>query len=203
MPAGDLCTLTDMTSYLGDQPLGAAALTALSMLITSVSNWAVGYCERNLAGIQTYTWTGNGNGGRNIFLPEGPVVSVLSVTQDGTAVPPSAGSPNCGWIQTDHGVSYIGGHFRRGVQNITVQYTAGWAYAFTPGSSGPAGDTIAGLPGDLRWAVVETVALRFKRRTSLGMNSQGLAGQSTSFDNSIAPKDAMDIFQRYRKVTPW
>ena len=203
MPAGDLCTLSDLTAYLGDQPLGAASLTALSFIISAVSSWAQGYCERNLAGVQSYTWTGNGTGGRDLSLPEGPVVSVLSVSVDGVPIQPSSGSPNYGWVQTDHGVSLIGGCFKRGVQNVTVLYQAGWAYSFTPGSSGPAGDVIAGLPGDLRWAVIETVALRFKRRTSLGMNSQGMAGQNTSYDNSIAPKDALSTLQRYRKVTPW
>ncbi len=204
MPAEDLCTLSDLTSYLGDPNLSTPSLTALSFLITSVSGWVQGFCERNLAGVQSYTWTTDGNGGGAIFLPEGPVVAVQSVAVDGVAIPASPGSPTYGFLASDCDVAIIGGRFPRGRRNVVITYTAGYPYTFTPGAGNdPTKDTLAGTPADLRWAVVETVALRYKRRLSLGKNSEGLTGQSTTYDNAIAPKDAMEIFNRYRRIIPW
>ena len=39
MPTGDLCTLTDAVSYLGDNTIQATSLTALSYIISAVSAW--------------------------------------------------------------------------------------------------------------------------------------------------------------------
>ena len=204
MPAGDLCTLSDLTSYLGDSSISATSLTALSFLITQVSGWAQGFTERNLTGIQAYTFTADGQGSDAIFLPEGPVTGVTSVSVDGTAIPASPGSPTYGFLASDCDVALIGGYFPRGRRNVVITYTAGYSYTFTPGAGGNAAlDVLTGTPADLRWAVIETVALRFKRRASLGKNSEGITGQSTSYDNSITPKDALAIFQKYKKNIPW
>jgi hypothetical protein len=51
--------------------------------------------------------------------------------------------------------------------------------------------------------VIETVALRFKERTRIGKNSEGMAGQQTNYTNAMAPKDAMAIFTRYKRNIPW
>ena len=208
MPAGDLCTLSDLTSYLGDTNITGPSLTALSFLITQVSGWVQGYCEAFLAGPKTYTWITDGNAQSRIFLTEGPVTGITSATAGGSALPISSGSPAYGLVNTDCEAVFIGGRFPRGDQNITIVYTAGYPYTFTAGqnadgTANAALDTLSGTPGDLRWAVIETVALRFKRRQSLGKNSEGLTGQTTSYDNNIAPKDAMQTFGKYKKGTPW
>ena len=202
MPAGDLCTLSDLTSYLGDPNISATSLTALSFLISSVSGWVQGFSERNMVGIQSYTFTADGNGGGAVFLPEGPVTGVTSVVIDGVSVPSSPGSPTYGFLASDCDVVIIGGRFPRGLRNVVITYTAGFPYTFTLGVSPPL-DILTGTPADLRWAVVETVALRYKRRLSLGKMSEGLTGQTTAYDSSIAPKDAMAIFQKYKKNIPW
>jgi len=205
MPAGDLCTLSDVTAFLtGDQALGTAALTALSFLITQVSAWAQGYCERTFAGSQVNNWLTDGTGGDTLPLPNTPLVAVGVVTVDGIAIAPSSDGISYGWVADDRSITIQRGRFTRGRKNIRIGYTSGWNYVFTAGAGGNAQlDTITGIPQDLRWAVVETVALRYKRRTSLGKNSEGLTGQSTSYDNSIAPKDALATLNQYRKVTPW
>ena len=203
MPAGDLCTQSDVISYLGDQNLGAAALSVVSFLITQVSAWAQGYCERRFDGIQTLSWTADGLGGDTLPLPEQPVISVTGVTVNGTVLFPSDGS-TFGYLADNRSVTIINGSFTRGRKNVQISYTAGYPYTFTPGTPTPGpGDTLTGTPADLRWAVIETVALRYKRRTSLGQNSGNIQGQSISYDSSIAPKDAMVIFNKYKKNTPW
>ena len=200
--AGDLCTLTDVQTFLVDNT--ATAIPALQALITMVSAWVEGFCERNFHGVQTLTWLADGLGGDTLPLPEGPVVSVISVMVDGVLVAPSAGAPAYGWLADDGSVSILGGRFTRGRKNVVITYTAGWPYTFTPGAGAdPTKDVLAGTPMDLRFAVIETVALRFKRRQKIGLNSEGLQGQSTSYDNSMAPKDAMATLNRYKKNVPW
>lgn len=205
MPTGDLCVLSDVASYLGDANVGAPSglsLTALSYLITAVSNWAQGYCEQVFTGYQVNNWVADGTGGDTLPLPNTPLVSVGSVTVDGVAIPPSSDGISYGWVADDHSITIQRGRFTRGRKNVMVGYTSGYPYAFVAGAS-PALDTLTGVPADLRWAIVETVALRYKRRQHLGLNSQSMQGQTTSFDNSMAPRDALDTLKKYRKVTPW
>jgi len=203
MPAGDLCTLQDLVSYLGDPSIGATSLTALSFLISQVSAWAEGYCEQSFTGLNVYNWVTDGRGGNTLPVPYPPIVAVGQVLIDNVAIPPSDGL--CyGWLADSSRITLRGERFRRDKMNVSITYTSGYPYVFTPGNPTPGlGDTIAGLPADLRWAVIETVALRFKRRASLGKNSESIQGMNTSYDNAIAPKDALSALNRYRKVTPW
>ena len=194
MPAGDLCTLANVQSYLTAPSSGTAGV--LAMLITQVSDWVQGYCERRFDGINTYIWLTDGRGGDTLPLPERPVGEVLSVVADGVSL-----SPSC-YLVDDHSITLQGGVFRRGRKNVQITYTAGFPYVFTPGVDG-APDTITGLPPGLSLAVIQTVCLRFQRRGSLGNNSEGMTGQTTSYDKDIAPKDAMAIFNKYRKNIPW
>lgn len=200
MPTGDLCTLSDVQTYLGDA--SAPAVPILQALIAQVSDWVEGFCERNFHGIQSYTWLTDGHGGDTLPLPNSPVISVTSVIIDGVAVTASSGAPAAGYLADERSVSILGGQFTRGRKNVTISYTAGYTYTFTAGAA-PTQDTIVGVPGDLRFAVIETVALRFKRRNKIGLNSEGNAGQTTSYDNSMAPKDALAILNIYRKNVPW
>ena len=203
MPSGDLCTLSDAVSYLGDPNITGASLTALSFIISAVSNWAQGFCEQTFTGYQVNNWLTNGTGGDTLPFPNTPLVSVGSVTVDNITIPPSPDGLSFGWVTDDHSITIQRGRFTRGRKNVAIGYTSGYNYVFTPGAGGNASlDTLSGVPADLRWAIVETVALRYKRRQFIGMNSQGMAGQNTSFDNAIAPKDALDTLKKYRKVTP-
>jgi len=195
--AGDLCTLADVKTFLGTDAGSNDDL--LASLISQVSAWVQGYCERRFDGINAYTWLTDGLGGDTLPIPEGPVTHVDSVTIDGQTIQPSTGAPNRGYVADSRSVTFLGGRFSRGRKNVYIVYHAGYPYVFTPGNP----DVITGLPGDLRFAVVETVALRFKQRSNFAFASKGLTGETISFDKSMAPKDAMSIFNKYKKNVPW
>ena len=200
--AGDLCTLSDVQGYLANT--NAASIPQLQALITQVSAWVEGYCERDFTGIVSYTWLTDGLGGDTLPLPNGPVTGVTSVTLDGSPVLPSSGYPAYGYLADGRSITIIGGVFTRAKKNVQIVYAAGYPYVFTPGAGNdPAKDVLTGVPADLRFAVVETVALRFKGITRIGKNSENIQGQTTSYDNSIAPKDALAIFGIYKRNTPW
>jgi hypothetical protein len=136
MAAGDLVTSAVALSWLGlpvDDGTVAALVTAAS---TAVQNF-IGY---QLASA-TYTRTFNGANSDRILLPDRPVTAVTAVTIDTIAVP-QAVLPTPGFLW-DSKFVYLAGYsdsyrgygyvsrFNRGIQNIVVTYTAG--YASIPG----------------------------------------------------------------------
>jgi hypothetical protein len=76
-----------------------------------------------------YTETYDGNGNSIQFLRNAPVLSVQSLTVNGSVVQQSTTFSAPGWGISDDGKSIFmrGRNFPRGHQNITVTYTAGYA----------------------------------------------------------------------------
>jgi hypothetical protein len=97
----------------------------------------------------------DGNGNDQLFLRNGPVISVQSVSINGRNVIPAQGSQGRGWMLPDAGNRLVlyGEYFVPGRQNIQVQYTAGFtAVAVTgelrtiPDGLGPYLITAGSLP---------------------------------------------------------
>jgi hypothetical protein len=133
MATGDLVTLPQALTWLGQtvDPNGIIA-TLVSAVSTKIQNY-VGYQFAQA----TYTRTMNGLGGDKMLLRDRPVISVSAVTVDGISVPQSAGPLMTGFLFDDrfvyirgsfYGCGWTGSidRFNRGVQNITVTYTAGY-----------------------------------------------------------------------------
>lgn len=155
-----LCQLADVQTYLGDS--AAASSPVLALLITNASAFIEQYCNRTFA-LTSYTETRNGNGGNKLFLLNGPVVSVSSVTVDGNVVPPSPNPLASGWVNDDSMVYIRGGWFACGIQNVTVQYSAGFATT----------------PADVAQACIELVAEKFAKRNRIDKASETLGTQQT------------------------
>ena len=158
MAPGDLITLPQALAWLGqtNDNLGIVSML-ISSCSTSIQNW-IGY---QLAS-QNYTKTFNGIGGHRMSIPDRPVTAVSSVTVDGITIPPAvvpttpgylfdtkylyvtkAGNWSNGQFSTDQ--------FVRGVQNVTVSYTAGFAQ----------------IPADIQNACMMWVAQNFEM---IGLN---------------------------------
>ena len=160
----DLCALADVKAFLGIT--SSATDAVLSALITNVSAAIESYCNRTFASA-AYTETRNGNGGWRLFLGNGPVTAVVSVAVDGQAIPAAADALASGYL-FDEGTLYLRGYcFSRGVQNVTVSYTAGYA----------------SVPGDVVQACVEAVAHHFAKRDRIDKASETLGTQQTISDS--------------------
>ena len=145
-----------------------------------------------------------------------PVVSVASVTVDGQVLPQSTSINVWGWVVDGDGQNislrggfnptvatfqnyrYQGGRygygagvqgpgFCAGIQNVEIQYTAGFF----------------GVPYDLEMAARKTVSLNYKRRGWIGQRSQAMAaGAGTvSYDTwEMDPQSERDVKYYMRRV---
>lgn len=159
-----LCALADVKTYLGITDTNSDAV--LSALVANASAMIESFCNRVFAQA-SYTETRNGNDNYRLFLAHGPVTAVSSVSIDGVAIAPAASPVNAGFVFDDLMV-YIrpGGYpcsFTRGVQNVVISYTAGFAT----------------IPADVAQACVELVASKYAKRNRIDKMSETLGTQQT------------------------
>jgi hypothetical protein len=179
-----LCQLTDVKTYLGITDTNSD--TVLSALIPNVSAAIESYCNRVFA--QTpYTETRNGGCGPKMYLMNGPVSVVSSVTVDGQSVPPAPDARSGGYVY-DASVVYIrpGGagpqEFYKGFQNVTIEYMGGY-------------DT---TPPDVNQACVLWVAWLFNKRSRLDKRNETLGSQQTQgYDLSAMPQAVKTLLASY------
>ncbi|HYA07492.1 MAG TPA: hypothetical protein VEF90_16525 [Xanthobacteraceae bacterium] len=131
---GDLVTQAQALAWLGQTSDPSGIIAAL---ISSVSTQIQNFIGYQIASAN-YTRTFNGTGGKKLLLPDRPVTAVASLTIDTISIP-AASPPSWGYLfdtkflylYEHHGhwglsPGFVSG-FTRGVQNVVVSYTAGYA----------------------------------------------------------------------------
>lgn len=182
MPNPDFCTVSQVKELLpinsrikDDDPVIQREVTAWSesarMFIGDAMN-AADYSE-------AYSGTGTGK----LVLRHQPITAVASVSI-GLPGRRSALVFETDYVFTRFGLQMLVGVFPRGVQNVLVNYTAGYA----------------AIPADLSRAVAKLVALKFKENERLGQSSKTLAGETVTFDLKAFPNDVREVFERYERV---
>ena len=188
MPApDDLCTLSDLKSWLPNQ--GNNDDSTLQALITNGSLQILQYINRphilaSVLGTLNETYDGNDS---DRLLPRNfPVLSVSSVTVNGSAVPLAPAPWGSGFLWDGRRILLRGGFtFACGVQNVQVSYTAGYS----------------AVPVDLKQAAIETFALTYRQRAHIGEKSSSLGGKTTlTFDLCDVPPRALTTFNQYRRL---
>lgn len=181
-----LCALQDVKTYMGKTDTNSD--TALNALIANVSAAIETYCNRTFAST-SYTETRNGGCGQKMYLANGPVTAVSSLSVNGQSVPPAPDAVSYGFV-FDSMMVYIrpggggGGpqEFYKGIQNVTVQYTAGYA----------------SIPGDVNLACVLWVVYLFGKRERLDKRNETLGSQQTQgYDLSDMPKPVKTALAAY------
>lgn len=182
-----LCQLSDVKEYLGATDTNTDQV--LTDLIARASTQIETYCNRVFAQA-SYTETRNGGCGPKMFLLNGPVLSVTSVSVDGQVVPPAPDAVSYGFVSDDTTV-YIrpangraGGpmEFRKGIQNVTVVYTAGYVTT----------------PPDVSQACIELVAYKFAKRQRIDKSSETLGQQQTqAYSMADMPASVRSALQPY------
>lgn len=120
----DLVASAAASQYLTDAGLSTPA--DLAAIITGVSVSMQSYASR-IFGSAAYAATLNGAGGDRVSLPNYPITAVASVTVDGVSIPAAPDAINAGYVFSDTQVLLRGYRFCRGVQNVGIGYTAGFA----------------------------------------------------------------------------
>ncbi len=126
----DLCTLDEARAYLGSAWAKESPLAVLG-LITGVSAWIEQYLARPLLA-QSYSETRNGTGTTALNTLAYPIIGVSSVVSQGEEVPAVTDAAySAGYTFSERQIYLRGGwDFPRGVLNVVLSYTAGYA---TPG----------------------------------------------------------------------
>jgi hypothetical protein len=130
-----LITLASVKDWLGSsgmQPMPSSSDALLSRLIAMASSFAITYLQRPVVPA-TFTETYNGQDTTQLTLRQQPVILVRSLTVGTTSVPARTQPNSYGFVNDSAGVyidgwglSWSGGRFDRGIQNIAVSYDAGY-----------------------------------------------------------------------------
>lgn len=191
-----LCALEDVKSYLGITNTNQDAL--ITTLISNASAFIESFCGRVFESA-SYSETRNGNGAASIFTRQSPITAVSSVTVDGVAIQAAPDTISYGYV-TDGQRIYLRGSagvgtrtqallggfpiaFTRGIQNVVLAYTAGYAV----------------IPADLNQACVELIADKLAKQSRIDKKSETLGSQQTvSFDLSDMPARVRTALGAYR-----
>lgn len=186
-----LCSLADVKTYFNITTSSEDAV--LTALIAAASANIEQYCNRTFAQA-TYAETRNGNGADSIFVRQSPIVSVQSVLVNGLAVPAAADAQHDGFVFDGERIyirsrsrypspSGVVWRFERGVQNVQLAYTAGYAT----------------IPADLNQACVEFVGWKRAKRSRIDKKNETLGTQQTQgYDLSAAPASVLAAINSYR-----
>lgn len=186
MATGDLTTLANVKAYLSPPLTTTADDALLARLITAGSAFIQSWLNRSIA-TASYSETRNGGGGTRLFLRNRPVTAIAALSVDGVAIAPSNPAPTgAGYLFDDSSVYLVGHCFTKGAQNVTVQYTAGFA----------------ATPPEIEQACIALVALRYKERERIGHASKTLAGETVAFQQKDMPADVATLLDQYRNLVP-
>ena len=179
----DLTTVTNVKLWLGITDSNSDLL--LQQLVTRLSAYVINFLNRNILSA-TYTEIRDGNRKTRMRLHEYPVSAVSSLTVDGIAVIPSVDGLTNGFV-FDQWNLYLqdgAGVFNPGQRNINVSYTAGYLT----------------VPPDLEQLVIEIVGLRMKNRARIGLVSENVQGQQTTFSLTDFSADQKGVLDNYKRV---
>jgi hypothetical protein len=188
------CTTSDVLAWInGTGQNTPAADPVVDRLVDAASEVIRSYCNRDIDS-KAYPETRNGNGGTALMLSQYPVTAVASVTVDGVTIPARPTVTSSGWVLdtlTDYGPGIVrldGYSFSKGVQNVVVNYTAGYA-----------SDSI---PADIIQACVEIAADMKRRGPRVGEVSKNLQGQVVAYSQKDIPAQVKMILDQFRRVAP-
>lgn len=162
---------------MADDPL-------LSRLIAAASSHIIQLLGRNIT-VTNDTETRNGNGNTKMVMQDDPIISVSSVIIDGNTISPSVNGA-WGYLFSDTTVYLIGYRFCHGVMNVTIAYQAGYAT----------------VPAWIEQACIDLVALKYKERDRIGLNSKSLATETITYKTADLTKDQRSQLQQFAKVAP-
>lgn len=196
LSSGNLTSLANAMQWLGvkqdDDGKVARLIAVISAQIQNFLSYQVAQA--------TYTRTFNGQGSRSFYVPDLPLVSVSSVIVNGASIPKgsmSGGGQSAGFYNDPNAVHLIGYIFARGVQNVQMTYTAGYAV----------------IPDDIEQACLDWIKMLYSSSSMpFGSNVIRVQAGDTSFDfggnGSVTdtkkipmPQSIYFALQPYQRVT--
>jgi hypothetical protein len=195
-----LVSITDVQALMPGA-VTSADTAALTFLILAVSDYARNMTDREFW-ITNYTESYRGRNGGSIPLKQRPVTAVSGLSVDNVSIYPSALDASNNPITSGYGfwfdnkAIYLGGGYRfrySDFPNVVVSYSAGYATL---------GD-YAGLKaavGDLYYALCLEVTNQYRHLSHVGLKSEGMQGQSTTYDAESDLPQTQLILDNYRRT---
>lgn len=186
-----LTTLAKAKAYL-KIPTGTTTDDALlTDLVNAACDAITSAISRNILSAQ-YADAYNGTGTGTLMLANTPITAVDSLAIVAPLASPLAAQNttplllNVDFTFTQYALRLYRGVFPRGVANVVVAYTAGFAI----------------VPSDLAHAATKWAAMRYRELERLGHKSKTLQGETVDFDLSELPPDVSAIVNRYQVKIP-
>lgn len=133
----------------------------------------------------SYTEVRDGNGLQVIALDAPNVTAVSSVRVNERVIPAALDANSSGYVFSKDGFVYLRNYtFTKGVQNVTVNYTAG----------------LNAYPGDLVMAATEHAAFKYRTKQNIGIQSKTLAQETIVFSASDMPQSVRAAYAPYRRT---
>ena len=180
-----LTTLEAVKRDLGISSLADDVL--LREWILGVSGWIEDYCDQPILAT-THEAVLDGNGSFLMVLPFSPVTAISYLRIGGRTISAATpGGTNYGYFLDSRGVLRLRGErFERGIGNIEISYTAGYA----------------AVPEAVERAAVRMVGWRYRERDRLGASSKSIGGETISYQTAAASEDVLSVLAGYRRVVP-
>jgi len=128
----DLIELSDLEVYLkstisdGNPSYNTADEALYSFLITAMSEYAEAYCGRTFSATD-YTTRLDGNGCKDLILPQAPIISLTSATYIDIDENETTIDTDNIVIEYDEGILYKSTVWAKGRHNVNITYSAGYS----------------------------------------------------------------------------
>jgi hypothetical protein len=193
--AGSLITLAQFKAYLPDYSGGTKYDTLFETLIDGVTEAFNAYVGRALAKTTYAAVYFDGNGKESLLLPNYPIASVTSITEDGNALTEGEDSDYLLYAATGI-LKRVNGAWYKGSKTIKITYVAGYV---VQGATVTAPDVA--LPADLKMACMVQVAREWKKATLSewgAISKSSPDGMSVTRTETGLLKEVREILDRYR-----
>lgn len=155
---------------------------SLYQAVVAGSKWFESQTGRTIRATD-YIEIQDGAGGRSIIPSHYPVLSVTTVTVNGSAVTLSTGYGVTGYFVNGSVVKLRDSFVSEGIGNVAVEYRAGYE----------------SVPEDVRQAVLEVSAIMYRERDRVGIQSKTLGGEPVSFYYA-PPARVVSTVEAYRRA---
>jgi hypothetical protein len=180
-----LVGLAQVKTFLGIAPDDLSADDLLTDMILRGSEAVCGFLNHRVLSHDA-SEERDGTGSNRMMFGQWPVTAVQTVRVNGIAIAAQAGIGQPGYRFTPTMLVLDGYRFTRGWANVELAYTAGWAE----------------VPADIAQAVIEVVALMYRRRDHIDVSSKSLAGETVSYITAEIPPSAKQALENYRHRIP-
>lgn len=174
LSATALTSVANVQSYSGNT---SASTALVELLINGASAFIERLCGRKFKSA-SYVEYQDGDGGQRIFARQYPITAIAKITEDDVELTESEYTPylDSGIINRENGWS-------EGVQNIKIEYSAGYA----------------AIPADLEMACIKLVTKSLEKRLNEGASSVSGGGTSISWEKEM-DEDLKKTIEIYKKI---